>query len=612
MSNLGQAYVQIIPSAKGISGKIQQQINGTQIGDVAGQRIGKGLVAKVGGVLAAAGIGAMLVKGIAASIKEGAALEQSLGGVETLFKNNAQTVIKNASQAYKTAGMSANEYMQNVTSFSASLLQSLGGDTKAAAKTSDMALRDMSDNANKFGTDMNRITDAYQGFAKQNYTMLDNLKLGYGGTKTEMQRLLADATKLTGVKYDINNLNDVYNAIHAVQNEMGITGTTAKEASKTLSGSFNSMKAAGKDLLGNLAIGGDVETSMKNLADSAGTFLFDNLLPAVGRVIMGLPSAIGTFITTSGPKLATKALELLQKLGQAIVENAPILFQKLSEGLSNAITKISEWNPLETSTAGTSLMGKIAQALVDNFPKIMRAVGIIVGKLALLAAQAIPKLGLKLISLIGRMIGQIATRAIQAVGQKITTVFTNIRTRITTKISDIKNNIVSKVKAIPGAIGNALSGLWKKFTQPFTTAKEKIKGIVDKIKNFFPFNLGKILKLQIPKISLSGGKAPWGIAGKGKLPTFHVGWNAQGGIFNKPTILQGLGEAGPEAALPLTPFWARMDQMGDDIINGVRTVAAAGAGGYGDIHLDVYLYPSGPKMMEETVKAYDTGKRRLG
>ena len=413
MADLGKAYVQIVPSAKGISGKIEQELGGAGTGEKAGNAIGGGLVRKLAGVVAAAGIGATIVKGISAAVKEGAALEQSLGGVETLFKENADIVIKNASQAYRTAGMSANEYMENVTSFSASLLQSLGGDTEAAAKSADMALTDMSDNANKFGTDMDRITDAYQGFAKQNYTMLDNLKLGYGGTKTEMERLLADAEKFSGVHYDINNLNDVYSAIHVIQEEMGVTGTTAEEASKTLSGSFASMKAAGKDFLGNLALGRDIGPSLNALVTSTSTFLFDNLFPAIGNIIKQLPSAIKTFITEAGPDIASSALEFLKSIGEGIVTNAPILFEKLSEGLSNAIEKISSWDATATGEAGQGIMSKIGQALQDHFPEIMKAIGIILGKLALLLLKMAPKVLL----VIGMLLGKLGLFLLQKLGQ---------------------------------------------------------------------------------------------------------------------------------------------------------------------------------------------------
>lgn len=175
--------------------------------------------------------------------------------------------------------------METVTSFSASLLQSLGGNTAKAADSANMAMVDMSDNANKMGSNIGDIQNAYQGFAKQNYTMLDNLKLGYGGTQKEMQRLLSDAGKISGQKYDMSNLNDVYSAIHVIQGELDITGTTSKEAATTLSGSFASMKAASSDFLGNLALGKDIKPSLQALVETTSTYLFDNLLPAVGNIV---------------------------------------------------------------------------------------------------------------------------------------------------------------------------------------------------------------------------------------------------------------------------------------------------------------------------------------
>lgn len=293
-TELGQAYVQIMPSAKGISGSIQSALapEATAAGNSAGSSIGSTLVKAATGIIAAAGIG----RAFSAAINEGAALQQSLGGIETLFKGSADKVKAYANEAYRTTGLSANTYMENVTGFSASLLQSLGGDTNKAAEIANMAMVDMSDNANKMGTSMDRIQDAYQGFAKQNYTMLDNLKLGYGGTKTEMERLLADATKLTGVKYDINNLSDVYQAIHAIQGKLDITGTTAKEAATTFSGSFASMKAAAQNVLGKLALGEDIMPSLKALAETTSTFLFKNFIPMVGNILRGLPTVIGAVL----------------------------------------------------------------------------------------------------------------------------------------------------------------------------------------------------------------------------------------------------------------------------------------------------------------------------
>ncbi|CMX79685.1 PblA [Streptococcus pneumoniae] len=276
------------------------------------------MMGAVSGVIAAAGIG----KAIRASINEGAALQQSLGGVETLFKDSADKVKGFANEAYKTTGLSANAYMENVTGFSASLLQSLGGDTDKAAETANMAMIDMSDNANKMGTSMESIQLAYQGFAKQNYTMLDNLKLGYGGTKQEMQRLLADAEKLTGVKYDINNLSDVYSAIHTIQENLDITGTTAREAATTFTGSFESMKSAAQNVLGKLSLGEDIQPALQALMETTSTFLFGNLIPMIGNILKQIPILIlggikGVFSGIFGEGLGSIMGSIVTALGSA-------------------------------------------------------------------------------------------------------------------------------------------------------------------------------------------------------------------------------------------------------------------------------------------------------
>ena len=243
-------------------------------------------------------------------------LEQNVGGVETLFKDSALAVINNANNAYKTAGMSANEYMQSVTSFSASLLQSVAGDTSEAAKIADMAMVDMSDNSNKMGTDMASIQNAYQGFAKQNYTMLDNLKLGYGGTKTEMERLLADAEKISGVKYDINSLKDVYSAIHVIQGELDITGTTAKEASSTIEGSMTSAKAAYDNFLNGSGTAEEFADAVATAADNIAT----NLGEIVPRLLDTLPTAV-TAMTSQIPVLVGSLLPPLVSAGTDLINS---------------------------------------------------------------------------------------------------------------------------------------------------------------------------------------------------------------------------------------------------------------------------------------------------
>lgn len=362
-TDLGKAYVQIIPSARGISGMISNQLGGEAMsaGTQSGSKLGGALVGMAQRVIGAAAIG----KFIKDSIFQGGQLEQSLGGVETLFKDSSDKVKQYAAKAFETSGISANEYMQNVTSFSASLLQSLGGNTSKAADVADMAMRDMSDNANKFGSDMESIQNAYQGFAKDNYTMLDNLKLGYGGTKSEMQRLLADATKLTGVKYDINNLSDVYNAIHAIQGKLDITGTTAKEASETLEGSFNSMKAAFKDFQGALTTGGDINGTLSNLMQTTGNFLFKNLVPMVGRLVGNL----GLVILQGIPKLINALNPAIEQIFTWLKSNFPRILQQGSELVGNLILGIINAQPELLSAAG-NLLNSFVQFVLSNLPAI--------------------------------------------------------------------------------------------------------------------------------------------------------------------------------------------------------------------------------------------------
>lgn len=404
-TELGKAYVQVIPSAKGIGGMLKKSMGGDM--DSAGTSLGKGLGSKIKAAIIAAGIGKVLKT----AIFEGAKLEQSLGGVETLFKGSAGRVKKYAAEAYRTAGMSGNEYMENVTSFSAAMISSLGGNTKKAAKLSNQAITDMSDNANKMGTDLSMVTQTYQSLARGQYQMLDNLKLGYGGTKGEMQRLLNDAEKLTGKKYDISSFSDVTQAIHAIQTQMGITGTTAKEAASTISGSFNMMKSAAKDFLGNLTLGRDVSKSMENLVTSTGTFL-SNLLPALGNIAKGLVNVIGTTfpqmfskignsLGASMPGLISKGLtmvtqftaslrknagkfvsagmEMLLKLAQGWANSMPVMIQKIPQIITNITGLINDNAPKIMVTGGkiiiTLVKGLInaIPTLIANIPQILRA-----------------------------------------------------------------------------------------------------------------------------------------------------------------------------------------------------------------------------------------------
>ena len=494
MSDIGTAYVNIVPRSDGIKNTLTKQFS--QDGKLAGLAGGKSLMAGLSGTVAtaaaglAAAAGAALVAGISAAVNEGGKLEQSMGGIQTLFKNNADEVIKNAEQAYKTAGLSANEYMENVTSFSAALISSLGGDTAKAAKVADMAMVDMSDNANKMGTDMTMIQNAYQSFARGQYQLLDNLKLGYGGTKGEMERLLADAEKLSGQKYDIRNLNDVYTAIHVIQKELGITGTTSQEAATTLTGSFKSMKSAFANFWGSLSTGRGVEDAMKNLISTTVTFLQDNLIPAIGRVFQNLPKALKAAISSDTVKAIP---DMIDDLATKFDEYAPILAEKGAE----LILKLGE-GLIKASPKIVSIMGKIQNAMlkvVFGIPALMLSKGMMAaGKFAL-----------------GLLKGF--------------------------------NSYLGRIKS---AIDKLLA---------------PIKNFVNKVKGFFPINLGKILSgIKMPHFSVSGGSAPWGIGGKGSLPKFSVNWYAKGGILTEPTLF-GAGEAGDEAILPLDTFWKKLDQV---------------------------------------------------
>lgn len=385
-TEIAQAYVQLIPSARGITGKIQSILDpeASAAGQSAGQSLGSSLVGVMTKVIAAAGIG----KAFSAAISEGAALQQSLGGIETLFKGSADKVKGYANEAYKTTGLSANAYMENVTGFSASLLQSLGGDTNKAAETANMAMIDMSDNANKMGTSMESIQLAYQGFAKQNYTMLDNLKLGYGGTKQEMERLLKDAEKLTGVKYDINNLSDVYNAIHAIQENLDITGTTAKEAASTFSGSFESMKAAAQNVLGKLALGENILPSLHALLKTTSTFLFDNFLPMVRNIFSGL----GLVLTEGISQIASQLFG--DAFGSAVYDQigrVTGIFETFFDMIFGSMDKEGNFEILDALGFSEDAANQIIN-IADNIRVTFENIGVVAGNVASIVVDFVGEL----------------------------------------------------------------------------------------------------------------------------------------------------------------------------------------------------------------------------
>lgn len=419
------------------------------------------------------------------AIDEGAKLQQSIGGIETLFKDSAGTVKQYANEAFRTAGVSANEYMENVTSFSASLISSLGGDTAKAAELANTAMTDMSDNANKMGSDMKLITQTYQSLARGNYAMLDNLKLGYGGTKAEMQRLIKDAASYKDVQEELNmtvnegdlSFANMVKAISVVQKKLGITGTTAKEAAETFSGSFASMQAAFKDFLGNLTTGGDISKPLENLAKTASTFIFRNFIPMVGNAFKSLPKAISTFLASAKPEIEAG---LKKMLPEEMVNNIMKTFDKVGSFLSSfkdtgALTAVAG-----AFNAVKDAIGHVFSSLAGSgeiFNKIAKTLGEVVKFLADAATKG------------AEFISSLPPGTIQAIASAVIGMVAAFKTvSIATKaITGLKTAFGLLKIALSNPWGLAIAGIgaligW--FIQAYTTSEDfrnKVNEVVEAI-----------------------------------------------------------------------------------------------------------------------------------
>ena len=667
-TNLATAYVQVIPTTKGIKGQLGRELGGE--GESAGRTAGMKIAGGIKKLIVAAGIGTAIKQ----SISEGAKLEQSIGGVETIFgKKDAETVKKNAQNAYKTLQISANDYMEQATSFSAALLQSLNGDTAKAASAANVAITDMSDNANKMGTNIQDIQNAYQGFAKQNYTMLDNLKLGYGGTKSEMERLLQDASKISGQKYDISSLSDVYNAIHVVQKEMKLTGTSAEEAKTTLSGSFNAMKAAASNFMGNLALGQNVTSSMKGLVTTTTTWLFGNLIPAVGRIFQSLPAAMGTFIQQGVPMLISNLQGLLTSLANSmkgsggIIKNAFSGMLNLSDMILNSSGGLVQ--------AGMNMLMNLAKGIAQALPTIIQTAPKIINNLANAINNNVPKIlatAAKIIVTLGKgLISAIPTLIanIPAIVQAIFNVWSafnwmnlgkTIITKIGSGLASFGETLALKgmyaMDALKAAVGRggaavatgvktAFSKIGNFIASPFRTAIGVVRGLVARIKaavNFASlagtvrgaFNRVKTaitspiqsvlapLKGIIKRIKglfpLQLGKfinikLPHFSVKGGKFPYGAGGhgsapeWNVS--WFAKGGIVDGAtligaGEAGPEGIVPLNPFWERLDST----LEAMSANSGQASGG----NLNLVINLDGTTIAQRTVRYINDQTIMLG
>lgn len=489
-SDVATAYVQIVPSARGISGGIEQAIGGDAAVSSAGASIGGKLTGAIITAITTAGLGAALGK----TLTEGAALEQSIGGVETLFKGSASQVTAAADQAFRTAGVSANNYMEQVTSFSATLLQGLGGDTAAAAGYADKAIVQMSDNANKMDTDMSAIQYAYQGFAKDNYTMLDNLKLGYGGTQSEMARLINDSGVLgDSVKVTADTVKDVpfssiIDAIGVIQDNLGITGTTAEEAATTLSGSFASMQAAASNVMANLTLGRDVGPALQGLAQTVTTFLAGNLLPAIGNILSALVlqvipvgtqmlQSLGAGLAQGVPNFLAQALPMVLQFTETlrtnfgnIVDAGIDLLLNLAQGIANGLPTLIEYVP--------QIVTNIAGLINDNAPKLLAAGLHIIVTLGLGLIQAIPTLIANIPQIIQAVVSVFTAFNWISLGSNIITMLKN---GITSMVSAVQSAGTSIFDAVKNAIANLPATLQSLGSNAITSMANGLKSMLGSV-----------------------------------------------------------------------------------------------------------------------------------
>lgn len=472
--------------------------------------IKSGVGSKIGNV--AKGIGTAFLKGtavagaamvgmVAKSVKEFAKLEQSIGGVETLFKDSASTVIANAKKAYTTAGIDANKYMEQVTSFSASLLQSLGGDTQKAAEYADRAVRDMSDNANKFGTDMEMIQNAYQGFAKQNYTMLDNLKLGYGGTKTEMERLIADASKMADEQKKLNitvkegdtSFGNIVNAISVMQEHLQVAGTTAKEAASTIQGSFNSMKASFTNFLSGAGSIDEVISTVTIFGDNVmnaiiklAPKLIEGIVKLINKLIPKIPKLIKTLLPTVIQGVVQLALGIVQALPQLITVLAsmlPSLIQSLIQGIITVVDALAQQMPVLIPTLVNAILDGLL-SLLDNIDVIINAgIDLIMGLIQGIIASIpliIAKMPLIIQGIINGLIGALPQLILMA-PQIIIAIITGLLQSIPMLVQMAPQIINGLIKGLTAGLENFLKTGEQMIKRMYSGIKKGVKNILGKI-----------------------------------------------------------------------------------------------------------------------------------
>ena len=627
MPDVGTAYVQILPKAKGIKANIEKSMRGDAVaaGESTGEAMGGSLVGALTGAIAAAGIG----KAISESLSAGADLQQSFGGLDTLY-GDAAAAAKNYAMEAAQAGISANSYAEQAVSFGASLKSAFGGDTTKAVEAADTAIMDMADNAAKMGTPIENIQTAYQGFAKGQYQLLDNLKLGYGGTKSEMERLLADASKLSGQEYNIDNLGDVYDAIHVIQGELGLTGVAADEAATTFSGSFGAMKASLENVFANLALGEDIRPALDGLLDATSNFVFNNLIPMFGNIVTALPEVfagimdyapqlltsvqglidpimqtvtetdwlglisgvitnITTAITENLPTFLANGVQMITELANGMLQSAPEVIAKIGEIMTQLVTFLLSNAPTLMQN-GFQLIANLASGIGQNLPAILSAIGNVLGQLVSTIAQHAPALLTQGVALIGQMASGLAQN-LPAVLGAIASVIAGLLARLgqalpgmlqqgIALIGQLAAGIIQSVPRVVGAIPGIISGIRSAFSG-FNWASIG-SNIISGIASGISAAAGSIISSMqnLASNALSAAKSALGISSPSKVFAREVG----------QYIPQGIAKGIEQEDAPVIAINRQINAMvnAGRLATNVGTVPAGNSYDYGGVTINVY------------------------
>ena len=625
-AEVGSAYVTIMPAMDKSFGKTVEGAMG-DAGKQGGAAMSGGLLGSFGGmaakVIAALGV-VEIVKKLGeltkAAVDAYADYEQLVGGVETLYGDAADSLMANAQRAYMTAGLSANQYMETTTSFAAALVGSLGGDTAEAARLADVAITDMADNANKMGTDMAAIQNAYQGFAKQNYTMLDNLKLGYGGTKTEMERLLADAEAISGIHYDIENYSDVVSAIHVIQEEMGIAGTTAEEAASTISGSWGMLQASWDNLLVSLAGGGDeISVAVQNVFESLFTWL-GNVVPRIGETIRGIFEALPAAAEAAFPRVRDSVLGFMRETFGSDTTDMLLDWVNQFHGVFSDLTaKFDELRAVVEANVMPALQGVVdacAPIIEELVPKIIDVMGTVGGGVIDLATvvmgwvgnavafvtpiletllQSVSSIfdGIKTtIEGVVQFVTSLVQLDFQGMADGVGTIFSGMRSTV----ESIWNGLRATAESVWGAIKSAIEG-------PINAARDAVGNAIDRIKGFFNFEF-HWPHIPLPHFSISGSANPLDWL-SGDLPSIGIEWYAKGGYVDNATLI-GAGEKGGELIWP--SYEPALSKYADAIAR------AGGAGTVNNYYIDGNLVNADARLAAalDVVAQRVGGRRRMG